>query len=442
MIYSYKRAEDYLNSFVNYERTSFFPYKESLKLERIRLLLKGLGTPQDNLKAIHIAGTKGKGSTAAFCAGMLAAAGFKSGLYTSPHFFNFRERVRILTCCLPPTAPQTISKKDVIKIVEEIRICLEKLKISKELGKVTFFEIYTALAFKYFSDKKTDFAVIETGLGGCLDATNVLTPRVSVITHIGYDHQDKLGNKLGDIAYEKAGIIKQGVPLVCSCQRPAVLKIIKSQCKEKKSTSIFLFGKDFLAENIRLKQNHTVFDFTFGTIQLKNLKIKLRGKHQVENAACAIAAVSLLKKQELSPNIIKKGFVNCEVEGRFEIAGKNPLIVLDVAHNISSFSVLAKSLKSYFPGKKVILIFACSRDKDAKKMLKQISYDKLILTQFNSPRCLEAEQVKKNCGLKETAITSNIKEAFQAANKVYNKGSVIVVSGSLFLVSEAKTALV
>jgi len=440
MINSYKQAQKYLDSFVDYERKSYFPYEESLKLERVSLLLKSLGSPQESLKAVHIAGTKGKGSTAFLCANMLSGLGFKTGLYTSPHFFDFRERVKILTGLKPQASGQAIKKKDVASITQELRQCLEKLKIPKKLGKVTFFEVYTALAFKHFLNEKVDFAVLETGLGGRLDATNTVTPLVCVITRIDYDHTDKLGDSLEKIAWEKSGIIKKRVPLVCAAQSPGPLKVIKEVCRVN-SAPFFLLGRDFKADNIRLKSNFTLFDFKFADFKAKNLKIQLKGKFQVENAACALAAAVLLNKQKININLVKKGLLGCDFKGRFEVLSKKPLVVADVAHNPCSFLVLKNSLKDYFPAKKIILIFACSQDKDAKAMLKQINYSKLILTCFNSPRSFTPQELKRLCGLKQAVLADNIKQAFKCAEKEYDRNSLIVVSGSLFVVAEAKRFL-
>ncbi len=439
MISNYKQAKDYFDSFINYERTPTFSYKGSLKLERMLWLLKSLHIPYQKLKAVHIAGTKGKGSTAWFCAYLLAGCGYKTGLYTSPHFFDFRERVRIVHSPQSIVHSMMMPRKDVVRIAEDFRKKLKDFKLPEKLGKISFFEIYTAAAFKYFLKQKVDYAVIETGLGGRLDATNVLLPLASVITHIGYDHTDKLGRNLKDIAYEKSGIIKENIPLVCFRQRSGALKEIKKQCRLKKAIC-FLSGEGFKAQNIRLKNNGTVFDFTFGARTLKNLKIQPKRKIQVENAACALAAFFLLPQIKLTADFkIRAALKSCFLEGRFELAKKNPLTILDIAHNVSSFTALSGNLKQYFPGKKIILIFACSSDKDYKNMLKKINYSRIILTRFFNPRSLTPEEIKKSANIKSALIAEDIKAAFKQALKLYQPGWIIVISGSLFLVSETKT---
>ena len=442
----YLSVRNYLDSLVNYEKISFYPYKNSLKLERVFLLFRYLKIPYERLKVIHIAGTKGKGSTANFCSNLLASSGLKVGVYTSPHIFDFRERV-LIKQQIPAGEGKNlkiqsrwITKTDVVKVVKNIKSRLKSLKIPKNIGKVTFFEVYTAVAIKYFLEKKVDIAVLETGLGGRLDATNIVYPAISLITHIGYDHTDKLGEKLKEIAYEKAGIIKHNVPVVCSCQRRAALEVIQAKAKEKKAP-FYLLGRDFYAENIRLESNYTVFDFRFRHFKLKKVKIKLKGKYQVENAALALMAMFILKEKGTIEKVITSKIDAHKLEGRFEKVSNNPLVIVDIAHNISSFSVLAENLRLYFPQHKVILIFACSQDKDAKGMLRQIEYRKLIVTSFNTPRAYDPLQIKEICHLKDVVLTRNLEEALSQAMKVYERGNLILISGSLFLVSEAKKLL-
>lgn len=442
MINEYRQAENYLNSFLNYEKESFFPYKRFLKLERMHLLLKQLQISYQNLKVIHIAGTKGKGSTANFCAYLFAASGFKAGLFTSPHFFDFRERIQIVRGLKLGIESSLISKKDLAEIIEKFKPRLEKLKFPKKLGRITFFEFSTAISLEYFLRKKVDFVILESGMGGRLDSTNVVNPLACIITHIGYDHTDKLGKKLAEIAGEKAGIIKKNIPLVCAPQRPASLRAIKSKCRMRDAL-LLLWGRDFEVKNLRIKRNHTFFDFRFDDLTLCGLKIYLKGRHQVENASLALAAISLLgKKGAITGRIdYRGGLKRCFLPGRFEVVNKSPLIIVDIAHNVSSFLALRDNLKTYFPNKKIILIFSCAKDKDAGKMLKTIDYSYLILTSFNNPRSQSSLELKKIVKEKNIYLTININSALKQAREIYKKNRVIVVSGSLFLVSEAKRAL-
>jgi len=432
---NYNQVRKYLDSFINYERKVFFQYKKNLKLKRVKFLLSSLNINYKDLKAFHIAGTKGKGSTAIYCANILAKSGFTVGLYTSPHFFDFRERIQILE----KDKKYFIPKKDVIRIVNEIKPMLEKIRFTKKFGKLSFFEVYTAIGFKYFIEKKVDFVVLETGLGGRLDATNVVLPLVSIITHIGYDHMDKLGYTLKEIAYEKAGIIKKNTPTVSTIQSKDALRVLKEKCREKKS-KFFLLNRDFFIENIRMKKDFSIFDFRFNGYCLKDLKIFMKGKAQIENASLAVMSILIIKDRFSFDFNIKDGLMESFIEGRFEVFKKDPLIILDVAHNPSSFSVLSENIEFYYPNKKIILIFAASKDKDVKNMLNKINAQKIILTTFSNPRSIPPEEILKNIKL-NTIVEKDLKKAIELAKKIYKKNNLILISGSLFLVSDAKRYL-
>ncbi len=438
MFKNYKQARDYLDSFINYEKKSIIPYQKYLKLERTRLLLERLKIPYRNMKVIHIAGTKGKGSTSGFCAYCLSSLGYKVGVYTSPHLFDFRERISIICREGHEIKNSLIKKKEFINILGEFKDKLDKLISGNKENKPTFFEIFTAMAFRYFIYKDADYVVLETGLGGRLDSTNVVSPLVSIITHIGYDHMKELGSKLENIAYEKAGIIKKGIPLVCSSQRPAVLKVIKRKCRAEKA-KIFEIKKEGNILNLRVKRNITFFDFKFFNFRVNNLRLRVKGEYQAENAACALAAVFLIEQKKIisSKSALKIGVSEFTIPGRFEIIKNNPRIVVDIAHNESSFKSLKKNLELYFPSKKIILIFACSKNKDAENMLNKIDYSNIILTKFNNSRAVDPIEIYKRCRLKNVIITRDIKEALIEAKKIYKKDSIIVISGSVFLVSDA-----
>jgi dihydrofolate synthase / folylpolyglutamate synthase len=428
----YSQAVEYLNSFINYEKNSFFPYKGSLKLARVFDLFKALEIPYQKLKCIHIAGTKGKGSTAQFCADILAASGYKVGLYTSPHFFDFRERIKIVKSLRSKVREVIILEKDVLSITEDMKPVLEKIRKDKKLGGISFFEAYTALAFKYFLDQKCDYVVLETGLGGRLDATNIVKPLVSVITHIGYDHMDKLGDTLVKIAAEKAGIIKKNVPVVCAPQAKEVLEVIKQKA-DKLNAPVFLVGKDIKINNLKIKSEFSSFDLISKKLSLINLKIRLKGAAQIENAACAIAAVALIDKKAK----FKQGLALASLSGRFEIIKQKPLTVVDVAHNSSSFAAVLDNMRRYFPGKKITLIFGCSQDKDAAGMLKIFPYHRLILCGFDNSRAANMVDMKNKLGLTEARLAFDISRAYEIAKEGYDKNSVILIAGSFFLVTEA-----
>jgi dihydrofolate synthase/folylpolyglutamate synthase len=429
-------VETYLNSFINYEKVPFFSYKRSLKLERMKFFLEKARIFYQDLRFIHIAGTKGKGSTVNFCANLLSFSGEKVGFYTSPHLYNLRERIALKF----PYSKEInlISKKELKETVEEIKPCIEKLKFSK-FGRLTFFEILLGIAFKYFLKKKVNWVVLETGLGGRLDATNVVTPSICILTHIDYDHTDKLGKRLKDIAYEKSAIIKKNSVVINAPQRRSVKEVIKKRCKEMRA-KVYWLGEDFFVKNVRINKDYTLFDFIFKNTILKNLKIQLRGDFQVENSALGIMSILLLKKERLLKKDIdfKKGLASTFLEARLEVIKKFPLTIVDIAHNPSSFSCLIRNLKIYFPKKRIILIFGASKDKDIKNMLNKVECEYLILTCFENPRAYLPEEIKKQCKVEKAFITKDVEEALILAKKFYNKKYLILVSGSLFLVSEAK----
>ncbi|MCF7874310.1 MAG: bifunctional folylpolyglutamate synthase/dihydrofolate synthase [Candidatus Omnitrophica bacterium] len=432
MAKDYQQALQYLNSFLNLEKKAFFSYKESLKLSRVYKLAEYLNIFYKDLKAIHIAGTKGKGSTAHFIAYLLASLGYKVGLFTSPHFFSFRERIKIVKVREGKAEEKLISEKSATEIIEKFKDPLAVY--DKE--RPTYFELITFIGLEYFLNKKVDYAVVEVGLGGRLDSTNIINPLTSVITHIGYDHVDLLGNSLAEIAAEKAGIIKEKIPVVSSYQRHLAAKTIKKIAKKNKS-SFFILGKDFQTTNIRMNKNYTSFDFEFGENKIKKIKIYAKGSYQVENAGLALASVAAIKKENKTAALFKKALSQCRLTGRFEVVSKKPLVVVDVAHNQSSARAVSDNLKRYYLKKKIILVFSCSSDKKPNQMLSLINYDVLILTQFNHPRSFDVFQLKKILKRK-AVVTENLKDALKIAKDLYTKQSLILICGSFFLAAEAK----
>jgi len=418
---TYPQAIKYLESFINYEKIPAYPYKQSLKLERIKGFLESIGNPHLGLKCIHIAGTKGKGSTCAFLTYILREAGFKVGLYTSPHLADFRERIRILGCQAVKFPGQRIKdfegmipKKDLARLIGKLKPAIDKFNAESEYGPLTFFEGYTAIAFAYFKERNADFAVLETGLGGRLDATNVVNPLVCAITPISYEHMDKLGNTLGKIAAEKAGIIKtRGLTVITAPQKKEVLTVIRERCR--------ITGA---------KLNKTgKFDF----------KTRLIGAHQKINAAVAVGAIEALRNYGISINAaaIKRGLTNTLWPGRCEVISKTPLIVLDGAQNVASAQALKKAIKDNFEYKKLILILGISSDKDIAGICRELLplADTTILTQANSPRAADVDVIEKIARGK-IIKTRKVKEAKRIALKLAGKKDLILVTGSLFVVGE------
>jgi len=337
---TYAEALRYLESFIDYEKISSYKYRDAVNLNRVEALLDGLGNPQRNFKSIHIAGTKGKGSTCAFVYSILKESGRKTGLYTSPHLIDFKERIRI---SFPKE--RGIEEYEVAVLVARIKSFLDKFTKASKFGSPTFFEVYTALAFLFFSIKKVDIAVVEVGMGGRLDATNVVTPLVAGITPISFDHTDKLGPTLEAIAKEKCGIVKNNCVVVASEQSSVVMNCIRKAAIDK-NARLYEAGKDIFYEPLTADPEGQTFHVRgiFGDYTL--LTTPLLGRHQIVNAACAIGIIEALRSKDIliCSHNITSGIRNVNWPGRVQVVGRRPWIILDGAQNEAS----AKALRSSF----------------------------------------------------------------------------------------------
>jgi dihydrofolate synthase/folylpolyglutamate synthase len=433
---AYNNALDYLYSFVDFSMQKAITYSPArFKLERMHALTESLGKPQQAYPSIHVAGTKGKGSVSVLCASALREAGYTVGLYTSPHLDDYTERIQINGNFIP--------HDDLVEMVEEIK---PYVAIIPEL---TTFEITTALAFMYFVKRKVDVAVIEVGLGGRLDATNVVIPVVSVITSISYDHTYLLGNTITEIAGEKAGIIKPGVPVVVAPQQEEA-RVVIEQVALDRSSPLLQVGRDLKYEQI----SHSLEGQTF-RVWLEERKeqssvvfsIPLLGAHQVENAATAYAALGIFNQKgcQIDQDEIKHGFANVFWPGRFEIAHISPAIILDCAHNRDSALKLRLTLEEYFSGKPVLMIFGASEDKDISGMLSELMpvVKELMVVKSFHPRAVEPEkliEMAQPYGCK-VYIVDHIPEAMEKAIHLAGDDNVILVTGSIFVVAEARKYL-
>ncbi len=445
---SYKQTQNYLNSFINYENKNAYSYNESFKLGRIKAFLEKIGNPQENLKCIHVAGSKGKGSTCAFIAYILKEAGFKTGLYTSPHLSDFRERIRILEQKSEVRSQKSefdgmISKEQFTNLVAKLKPQIDKFNKTSQFGPLSFFEVYTAIAFEYFKEKKVDFAVLETGLGGRLDATNVVNPLACAITPISLEHTYLLGSTLKAIAAEKAGIIKnKGQIVITSVEEKDALDVIKQRCKEF-AAKLFVLNKDFSFKKIKSDSKEQIFNVSGISGNYKNLKINLLGEHQLINAATAVACVEALRFQNInvSKEAIKKGLQATRWPARFEIIGNNPKIILDAAHNPASARALKETFKENMNSTKPILVFGISNDKDIPGVVKELTAitDDIILTKSDNPRATEPKELKKFFAQnKNITLTKNTKQAMELALEKAKINDAILVTGSLFVVAEVR----
>jgi dihydrofolate synthase/folylpolyglutamate synthase len=394
-------------------------------LTAITELLSRLGNPQKSYKTILIAGTNGKGSTAAMTASILCRAGYKVGLYTSPHLVDVRERI-------------VINGKRISLPEFNRTIAYVKDKIQQP---VTYFEFLTAVAFVYFKNQKVDIAVLEVGLGGRLDATNVCKPLVSVITNIAFDHTDYLGNTLESITIAKAGIIKRNGICITAAKQKEVLRILSNVCR-KRQAELYCLGRD-----IKIKKQKNGF-FTYRGLyrNLKDLTIPLRGEHQLSNAALALAAIEISEKNGFSVDdtAIYAGLKNTQWEGRLEVLQNQPLFLLDGAHNPAGISVLCRSLKKDFSYRRLILIFGALSDKNYRQMLQKIVplASVIILTQLKTKRAVPVNdimEIVKKMGY-PAIVTKNVNRAIEQAQTMAKKHDLICATGSFYLVGEIKQA--
>lgn len=427
-------------------------YGTKFGLDNINRLLINLNNPHKSFLSIHVAGTNGKGSTSAIIASLLSNLGFRVGLFTSPHMLNFTERIRINN--------EEISEKEVVNLTEEIKNIIGKISDFSP----TFFEVVTAIAFLYFKRGKVDIAVVEVGMGGRLDATNVLIPVVSVITHISYDHKEFLGDTLEEIASEKAGIIKTGIPVVSSNQEESVEKILRVVAEDKRAP-FYLYGRDFFGRLRSLGINGVEFDYHDNALKFEKLFVPLTGAHQLINACTAIKAVNIfLESKFLNCNILSKelkghigkdfiyeGLKDLKWQGRIELIGGNLPILIDGAHNSDSACALANTINDVFKKRydRFIVIFGIMADKDiAGIMTPFLSIaSEIIVTAPSYSRAATPDklfEIAKSIGFKEVHKTENVKGAIEKAKKIFfhnSNSTLIIITGSFYTIGEAKEVL-
>lgn len=437
---TYDQAMQYLFDATDYERQQKLRYNvTTFDLDRMNKLLKGLGNPHKKLKTIHIAGTKGKGSTATMLARMIQANGYKVGLYTSPHVTSLHERIMVNS--------DMITRKQMQGLINRAYPVIEKLSKKKNEGP-TFFEIMTAIAFLHFADLEVDISVIETGLGGRLDSTNVVIPELVGITHISIDHQNLLGNTIDRIAQEKAGVIKKGIPVFTVPQEPVAMRVLKKFATAQKAP-LLVTGKDidfsYRFESSREHGPHTRICLTTPNSRFEHLRVPLPGEHQAINCGLALAILDKLKHQGYTIDDEKaiSGLNEVKLIGRMEIISEDPRILVDTAHNAASIRALIQAIGQHIPYDSMVIIFGCNNDKDIRGMLTELQYgaDKVIFTRSNSPKAVFpadlAEMYAEVCGkMCQTALS--LKEALRIARGAVTREDLICVAGSFYLVGQAK----
>lgn len=441
----YNAALAYIEQFIDYERSPDFSRQARFyNLNRVTQLLELLGNPHEKLKVVHVAGSKGKGSTAAIIASVLTHAGYKTGLFTSPHLITPRERCRIDN--------DLISEREFAHYLEKISTAIETTADS-EYGRVSFFEIYTALAFTYFADKETDFAVIEVGLGGRLDATNVVSPVISVITPIGLEHTEILGETYSEIAAEKAEIIKEGCPVALAPQHPDARRVFEKVAIERNSPTIHVKNIDD-QDTYKLNIEHKLdseglpiaqqFDISTNLVSYQGLILSLIGYHQYLNGATAIAAIECLELQgyRIKKEYIYEGFRNVKWDGRLQKMKSSPLVILDGAHSPVSMEALTRSIRNTYRYAQVVFIVSLMKDKDITEIGRIISKiaDTVVITQVSdNPRVIPADIIKKDwTGIcKKVVACPNPDEAITKELANASPTDLLCITGSLYLVGQA-----
>ncbi len=430
----YSQAEQYLHSFVDYETIPGISFASAdYSLEHVKELLHRLGNPHLAARTVHIAGTKGKGSIAAMIARVLTVSGYRTGLYTSPHLHDLRERIRV--------NGSLILEEEFASLMTELKPCFEAMSRDSTCRQLTFFEALTVLAFDYFSKRQTDFQVLEVGLGGRLDATNVAEPEVCVITPISLEHTQVLGDSLEKIAYEKAGIIKTGSLVVSSPQPEEVARVIDDVCHQRKA-SLIRVGEDVTWHEVAsdLCQQSFTVEAKMSTYQIT---IPLLGDYQVENAATAVATLEVLASLgfRITAEDIARGLAQVDWPGRFQILRHQPIVLVDGAHNVASTRRLVENINTYFDYDQVFLIIGTSCDKDISGMVKELVAlsPQVVVTSSSHPRAASTSTVAAqfvNQGI-EPEVVENVAQALSRTLSLAGKQDLICVTGSLFVVAEA-----
>ena len=436
-IRTYRAALEFVNSRTNYEKMIRVGYNHNnFNLSRMLRLLRELGNPQERFKTVHVAGTKGKGSTCHMIAGMVQNADYRTGLYTSPHFTHIRERIAV--------DGVLVTESEFTKLIAKIAPVVNRLKRDNP----TYFEILTAAAFLHFANKKVDLAVIETGLGGRLDSTNVIKPEVCAITSISHDHVAQLGHTLEKITEEKAGIFKIGVPVISSPQVPSVKQVLRKAAREKK-IPIRLVGEDlafsYRFESSRATGPHIRVCMSTPTTRFDHIPVPLLGEHQAHNCGVALGVIDALRERgyEIPEQSAIDGLAKVHIEGRLEVIRDYPRTVVDAAHNAASIAALMHGIGQNISYDSMVVIFGCALDKDIDGMLSQIQLgaDKVIFTNNGTPRSVDPHELHTRFlekAHKMAQVGETLEDAYRIAHSCVSREDLICITGSVYLVGLAK----
>jgi dihydrofolate synthase / folylpolyglutamate synthase len=439
---SYQEALAFWYGRVNFEQRSAQP--SDLKLDRMRTLLSLLGDPHENLRIIHVAGSKGKGSISAMLAAILRHAGYRTGLFTSPHLCRVEERIQV--------DGQPIRPEELIALLSEVSSAVARTSLAEAC---TFFEIATAIGFLHFVRRRAQATVVEVGLGGRFDSTNVCNPAVSVISSISIDHTQQLGNRLSSIAFEKAGIIKPGRPAVSGAVAPEAREVIERICRER-GTTLRELGLDFRYSyepghvNSTPSVNPSRVQITTTRRHWPVLELSLLGEHQAANASVVVACIEELRDQgwHIPDAAVAAGLADVHWPARMEVIGCRPFVILDCAHNVASAEALVETLSHSFPPTRRWLVFAGSSDKQLAAMFQVLAphFHHAFLTRYeNGSRSVPPEELAElltHAGTLPFTLCSSPAEAWRAARAHAGQRDLICITGSVFLAGELRPLLV
>ncbi|MDT2045306.1 bifunctional folylpolyglutamate synthase/dihydrofolate synthase [Priestia flexa] len=407
-------------------------------LERMNWMLEQLDYPHQNIKAIHIAGTNGKGSTVTYMRHMLQEAGYNVGTFTSPYIETFNERISI--------NGTPISDEDMLRLVQEVKAVVERVE-ETEFGAATEFEVITLMFFLYFGyHKDVDYVLVEAGLGGRYDSTNVVEPLLTIITNIGFDHMAVLGNTVDKIAFEKAGIIKSAVPLVTGVEQKEAIEVIESIARDHEA-SLDRLGRDFTIESYKVLENGEAFTLQTPVHTYENLELGMFGYHQVKNATLAIRALEILHQKgelKLSYAQLAEGLKKARWSGRFEKISDSPLVIIDGAHNQEGVDSLLSTLRLHYENKRIHIIFSCLNDKSAEEMVASLEdiAESITFTSFDFPRARTGQELYELSKHPNKKVNEEWQEAIEQALLSHAKpNNLIIITGSLYFISEVRSFL-
>ncbi|TLS39224.1 bifunctional folylpolyglutamate synthase/dihydrofolate synthase [Pseudalkalibacillus caeni] len=429
MFHTYDEAVEWIHSLLNH----------GIKpgLQRMEWLLERVGNPERRLKCVHVGGTNGKGSTISLMRHILQDAGFVTGTFTSPYIKTFNERIAV--------DGEPIPDEDLLAIVNDIYPLVKEVE-ETDLGSPTEFEVITLIGLIYFGKVAyPDIVLIEVGLGGRLDSTNVIYPLVSVITNVSYDHMHILGHRIEEIAFEKSGIIKSGVPVVTTIEKEEALEIVE-EAAVSKSSKMYRLGSEFNYNNVTYTDEGEHFDFSSPYKTYEQLPLKMKGPHQVKNASAALMALEYLRTfygVHYTEENLRKGLEKASWVGRFEEISESPKIILDGAHNVDGVKSLAETISQFYPEKNVKVIFAALKDKDFDSMLQHLYpiVKSMTFTSFDFPRAAKAEELYEAAKFENKMAVENWRDAIGLELDNITENEMLIVTGSLYFISDVRKFL-